>query len=100
MKKYKVVLQPLSLRRVRQIDRWGALRWPPDVHARWLDQLEHAIASLDTLPERHPIAPDREAFVEEIRQIIVEPYRILYTIKKNEVHIVTLRRTSQKRLFS
>jgi plasmid stabilization system protein ParE len=79
----------------------------PDAAHRWLAGIERAILSLTNLPERCPLAPENEFFEEEIRELFYrkEPgrYRILFTIRGDEIHVLrvrhgardTLRRSSE-----
>lgn len=43
------------------------------------------------MPKGFPIAPENDEFAEEIRQMIVGRYRILYTIRKRKVHVLHVR---------
>jgi hypothetical protein len=43
------------------------------------------------MPRGFPIAPEDDEFSEEIRQMIVGRYRVLFTIKKRKVHVLHVR---------
>jgi hypothetical protein len=43
------------------------------------------------VPKAFPVAPEDEEFPEEIRQMIVGRYRILFTIKGRKVHVLHVR---------
>jgi hypothetical protein len=43
------------------------------------------------LPKGFSLAPENDEFTEEIRQMIVGRYRVLFTIKKGRVHVLHVR---------
>ena len=43
------------------------------------------------MPKGFPLAPEDDEFSEEIRQMIVGRYRVLFTIKKQKVHVLHIR---------
>ncbi len=53
------------------------------------------IQSLTTLPLRCPLAPENDFFEEELRHLIIQNYRILYTIAENTVYILHARHGNQ-----
>jgi hypothetical protein len=42
-------------------------------------------------PKAFPLAPESEEFTEEIRQMIVGRYRVLFTISGHKVHVLHIR---------
>lgn len=52
----------------------------PEHADRWQQGLEKAISSLTELPARCPLAPEGDAFVVEVRQLLYRSYRILFTL--------------------
>lgn len=54
----------------------------------WFDAVQEAILSLGDQPLRFPLAPENDAFEEEIRHRIVGSYRVLFTIQKERVHVL------------
>jgi plasmid stabilization system protein ParE len=62
---------------------------------RWYNRLLEVIFSLDTFPERCPLAPESKFFNAEIREIFhgrrQHKYRILFTMSENEVHVLHVR---------
>jgi len=42
-------------------------------------------------PKAFPLAPENDEFSEEIRQMVVGRYRVLFTVKRRKVHVVHLR---------
>ena len=65
--------------------------------ARWLDMLEASICSLDVSPERCPIAPENgELEGEEIRNMIVGDYRVIFQVHGPTVHVLHIRHGSRR----
>jgi plasmid stabilization system protein ParE len=67
----------------------------PEAAAKWFHGLQEAIQGLETFPERYPLAPENDAFKDEIRQLIYGRrngrYRIFFTIRTDAVHVLHLR---------
>ena len=67
----------------------------PDAANRWFDSLYDTIGSLEIFPERCPLAPESEFFNVEVREIFHgrrrHKYRILFTVSRNEVHVLHIR---------
>jgi plasmid stabilization system protein ParE len=83
-----------------ETDANAILEWLLSEHAgetgiRWFLALDDAIASLATLPERCPLAPETERFPFEVRQLLYgrkpHAYRILFTIEGDTVKILHIR---------
>jgi plasmid stabilization system protein ParE len=81
------------------------LSWLLSEHAgetgiRWFQAMEDAIASLSTLPERCPLAPENVRFPFEVRQLLYgrkpHVYRILFTIDGDAVKILHIRHARRK----
>ena len=89
----KVVWTTLAARRVRTI-RDTIAEDRPLVAARWLDELEHAVNSLDSFARRGRIVP--EYGDPDIREIQLPPYRIIYSIDDDVVTILTVRHGRQR----
>jgi addiction module RelE/StbE family toxin len=60
-----------------------------------LRRLVAAVERLETFPQSGRIVPERNT--EDIREVIVKPYRIVYRLRPQQVEIVTVFRAS--RLF-
>ena len=66
----------------------------------WFLALEDAIASLDTFPERCPLAPESAQFPFEVRQLLYgrkpHVYRILFTIERETVKVLHIRHARRR----
>jgi hypothetical protein len=46
---------------------------------------------LSIVPKGFPLAPEDDEFSEEIRQMVVGRYRVLFTIRRGKVHVLHVR---------
>ena len=94
MKLYQVIILPAAERDIGEAYEWLAEQ---DAAAaiRWYNQLMEVIFSLDSLPERCPLAPESNSFNREIREIFHgrrrHKYRILFIVSEDEVHVLHVR---------
>ncbi len=71
---------------------WGCRAWGKREAQRWVRQLRTAVfQQLRIVPKAFPLAPESEEFSEEIRQMIVGRYRVLFTIQGRNVHVLHVR---------
>ncbi len=98
---YRVVIEPPAEAELEEAYRWIA-REAPQAAARWYNGLVEAINSLASLPERCPLAPETDAFDEDIRQLLYGKrrykYRILFTIVGRRVHVLHIRHGARRYL--
>ena len=92
MKRYAVVFEESAQADVRGSYDWGCRVWGKRAAQQWIRELRTAILKqLSLVPKGFPLAPENDEFSEEIRQLIVGRYRVLFTIKKHIVHVLHLR---------
>jgi plasmid stabilization system protein ParE len=92
MKRYVVVMEDSAQADVRQSYDWGCRRWGKRKAQRWVRDLRTAILKqLRVLPEAFPLAPENGEFAEEIHQMLVDRYRVIFTIKGRKVHVLHVR---------
>ena len=91
MKKLKVILELSAKNDIRDSYAWGCEHFGIQGANKWIRELRNAIDSLSTYPNRGPLALENDEFVEEIRQLIVGRYRVLYTVSSESVHILHVR---------
>ena len=67
----------------------------PVAAIRWYNRLLQVIYSLDTFPERCPLAPESKGLTREVRQVLhgrrQHKHRILFDIKDDEVRVLHVR---------
>jgi len=94
VKGYQVIILPVAERDIGEAYEWLAAQ--DEVAAiRWYNRLLEVILSLDTFPERCPLAPESKSFNRDIRQILhgrrQHKYRILFTVSERIVHVLHVR---------
>ncbi len=93
MKCYLVVVTPFAEDNIREAHEWF-LTENPVYAAKWLDNIEKGISSLENSPKSHPIAPESEDFDCEIRHMIIGrgvPWRVFFTVDDETVHVLHVR---------
>lgn len=98
---YQVIVQSRALRDIEEIFRWLADQIGPDAANTWYDELQAAIKSLSTFPNRCPLAPEAQSLKREVRQLMLgkrKEYRILFIVQKNRVGVVHIRHSRRSRL--
>ena len=92
MKRYAVVFEVSAQTDVRCSYDWGCRVWGKKEAQRWVRELWAVISKqLSLVPKGFPLAPENDEFSEEIRQMIVGRYRVLFTIRKHKVHVLHIR---------
>ena len=92
MKRYVVVFEESAQSDVRESYDWSRRAWGKHEAQQWVRQLRKALKDqLAVIPKAFPLAPEGDEFSEEIRQMVVGRYRILFTIKGRKVHVLHVR---------
>ena len=92
MKRYEVIIEESAQADVRKSYDWGCRMWGRAEAQTWVRQLRSAVRKeLRVTPKGLPFAPENVEFPEEIRQLIVGRYRVLFTIKGRTVHVLHVR---------
>ena len=92
MKRYVVIFEDSAQANVRESFEWGCRAWGKREARQWARQLRTSVfEQLRVVPKAFPLAPENDEFSEEIRQMIVGRYRVLFTIKGREVHVLHVR---------
>lgn len=96
---YQVIIEAPA-----QEDIKATLDWMTEASSKratiWYYDLMEAIESLANFPRRCAHAPENKYFKEEIRQLLFEKYRVLFTIRDEYVHILHVRHHAQHQLSS
>jgi len=98
---YRVELSPEADREIEEAYCWIVERSPRGA-AGWYNGLMSALRSLRDSPQRCPIAPENDAFREEIRQLLYgrrqHRYRVLFTVHGKTVRILHVRHGARKHI--
>lgn len=87
---YSVVIEERAQREITEASAWIA-QHSSERAVIWHFDIENAIFSLENNLFRCPIAPESYSFPEEIRHLIFEQYRILFTVRDETVHVLRVR---------
>lgn len=80
---------------------WGVKNWGEEQAIRWVQDLYDSVYSrLSILPLGCPIAPESASSDFEIRQLLLNRYRVLFTIQEDEVRVIHLRGPFHERSIS
>lgn len=96
--KYAVVVQPQAEADIEAAYLYLMEAASPDVAIRWFNEIEAAMTTLAEFPKRCPRAPEGAYFSEDIRHLLVEPYRVLFTIRAKQVHVLHVRHMARRTL--
>jgi plasmid stabilization system protein ParE len=93
MKRYQVIIEESAQNDVREsYDDWGCHNWGKAQAQVWARDLRAAILKqLRVLPKAFPQAPENDEFSEEVRQMVVSRYRVLFSIAGRNVHVLHVR---------
>jgi plasmid stabilization system protein ParE len=101
MTRFEVIILPAAERDIEDAYSWISEQ-DADAAVRWYNRMMEVIFSLDTFPERCPLAPENKFFRTEIREVFhgrrQNKYRILFTVSKSEVRILHVRHGSRRTL--
>jgi plasmid stabilization system protein ParE len=90
--KYKVKFNHGAIRDIEASFEWGLNNWGEGQALKWLRGSHTVIhARLSKFPLSCAVAPESAASDFEIRQLVYDRYRILYTVRKNEIRVIHLR---------
>jgi plasmid stabilization system protein ParE len=93
---YPVRITPIALEDTEEFYLWIA-QYSPAKAANWFNGLLAAIDTLSSMPQRYPVAPEKEIVGQEIRYLVYSKrYRILFGIEDETVMIYHIRHTSQQ----
>lgn len=97
--RYEVVVQPVAEAELEEAYRY-IWKESPERAMRWRARLLVKAESLSRWPERCALAPENDAFPEEIRHLVFGSYRLLFSIleTKREVHVVHIRHGKRRHL--
>jgi toxin ParE1/3/4 len=84
----KVILAPFAVRDIEDIIQYIREQDSRDAAIHELDNLEQTISTLTDLPNRGAPVKELSALgIKNIREIYFKPYRIIYEIESETVHV-------------
>ena len=99
--KYKVLIMPSAEGELEEAYQWISER-APEAAVGWYNGALGACLTLETFPERSPLATESKTFEREIRQLIYgkghHAYRILFDVSGRTVRILHIRHGARERL--
>jgi plasmid stabilization system protein ParE len=94
MKRWNVIIEVPAQQDVAEAHRWLAER-EAEAADRWFNSIYDTIGSLETFPERCPLAPESKFFNREIRETFhgrrQHKFRVLFTVTEMEVRVLHVR---------
>ena len=94
--KYRVIIEPPAAEEIESAFLFIAEHGSLARAQQWFNTLEEKLRTLASMPRRCPLAPEDEHFTEEIRQLLVSPYRAIFTIKAKSVHVLHVRHMARR----
>ena len=92
MTKFNVIFHREAVADINDSFEWGVGFWGREHAIKWARKL-YAICRerLSKFPQSCPVAPETEDVGTEIRQLVIDRYRVLFMIENNTVEIIHVR---------
>jgi len=92
MKKYRLILHPGAEKDILSAYHWGMRTWGKERADTWVRELHTIIRErLMTQPHSCSVAPESEDLGVTVRQLVVNRYRVLFTVEKRNFFVLHLR---------
>ena|SRR6266478_4754266 len=92
MKQYKVILHPDAEADISSSYEWGCRVWGEKRARNWVCELRRTIKErLTSMPLACSVAPESDDLSVQIRQLIVQRYRVLFIVERRTVTILHVR---------
>jgi len=88
----KITWSPLAIKRLKEIFDYISVGSPSSAN-KFIDRIFEKVESLTEYPQRGRKVP--EANREEIREVFVGEYRIIYRVEKTNLIVLTIRNFKQ-----
>jgi len=96
---YRVLVTSGAHREALDVAAFVAEHGSPEAALRWIDGLEAAIASLSEMPRRCGLAREHGAIAgHEIRQLVYGAYRLIFTIRGDELLVLHVRHAARREI--
>ena len=97
--KHQVLLQRLAVQDLDEAYSWAAQHAPTSA-TRWLERIRRALQTLDTNPQRCPLARENAKVEFELREFHVgkrpNVFRAIFTIDGDNVRVLRIRRAQRR----
>ena len=90
---YKITFAASALTDLEEIRSWYIEQQVPDVGEKLIEEIISKVEHLSSFPESGRIVP--EFGINNIREIIYSPFRIIYRFDKNRVRVVRIWRSER-----
>jgi plasmid stabilization system protein ParE len=94
---FRIVIEPQAYAEIDEAYAWIA-QLSPEQATLWYFDITERIESLQNSPYRCALARENSHFPEEIRQLLFGKYRILFTVRDEEVHVLHVRHSARDTL--
>ena len=92
MRKYSVIFHPDAETDIRSSYQWGRRVWGDKQAKAWVQELQRAIKlRLTSSPLSCSLGPESDDLGIEVRQLIVQRYRVLFIVEKKKATILHVR---------
>lgn len=88
---FRVIIEEQASLDIAEYGRWILTHGSEAGADRWIAGIEIAIGKLANMPKRCSLAPESAAFDREIRQLIYQSHRVLFTVEATSVHVLHVR---------
>ena len=95
--RFRVLLAPTARAEIGNVHA-DLLDRAPAYADRWLARLQDRLRSLRQMPRRCAYAPEHDEFAFELRQLLFDRYRILFTIEEDVVLVTHVHHQSRDRI--
>lgn len=93
--KYTVELSERAEADVREAYAYIAAHGPADPDD-WKSELDQKLTSLEIFPEASGLAPENDHVQETLRQSFHGPFRIIFTVRGQNVYVITVRHGARR----
>lgn len=92
---YEVLIEPPAVEDIEEAYRYIHNESPAGAD-HWYAGIVEAILSLDRMPKRCALAVENDAFPVEIRERLYGVYRIHFTVRDKNVHVLHVRHGARR----
>ncbi len=94
MKRYRAIISPEAQRAIEASFEYIHCNSPRNA-IKWVEGLYEAVDTLETMPERCGLIRENEAFDVDMRELLYQSHRIIFTVNEEVVRIVFVRHAAR-----